>query len=73
MKSNFNFAYTTDLLIFGIGSRKNFNTRSLSKKYLSILLIRRETEPFKECFSLPGGFVKSEETSMDASMRILKK
>lgn len=69
----FSFAYTTDLLIFGIGSRKNFNTRSLSRKYLSILLVKRKSEPFKECWCLPGGFVGVDETSKDATNRILKK
>lgn len=69
----FNVAYTTDLLIFGIDSRKNDNTRGLPKKYFSVLLIKRGKEPFKDKWCLPGGFVGLDETSKEASVRILKK
>ena len=71
MKSNFNFTFTTDLLIFGIGSRKNFNTRSLSKKYLSILLVKRNSEPFFCSWCLPGDFVNIDETSSESACRVL--
>ena len=40
----FKMASTTDLLIFGIDSRKNNNTRGLPKKYFSILLVKRVLE-----------------------------
>ncbi len=73
MKEIFNVAYTTDLLIFGIDSRKNANTRSLPKKYFSILLVKRDKEPFTNRWCLPGGFVNYDETSKLASSRILKK
>lgn len=66
-------AYTTDLLIFGIDSRESENLRSLPKKYFSILLVKRNKEPFINQWCLPGGYVKAEETSRDASLRILKK
>lgn len=69
----FKMAYTTDLLIFGIDSRKNRNTRGLPKKYFSILLVKRDKEPFKDKWSLPGGFVELDESSRDASLRILEK
>ena len=69
----FKMAYTTDLLIFGIGTRKSANVRALSKKYLSLLLVKREKEPFKDQWCLPGGFVDIEEVSKDASRRILEK
>lgn len=69
----FKMAYTTDLLIFGINSRKNVNTRALPKKYFSILLVKRENEPFKDKWGLPGGFVELDENSKDASIRILEK
>lgn len=69
----FKIAYETDLLIFGIGSRKNINTRSLPKKYFSILLVKRESEPFKDKWCLPGGFVELEESSNEASLKILEK
>lgn len=66
-------AYTTDLLIFGIDSRENDNLRSLPKKYFSILLVKRNKEPFINKWCLPGGYVNSDETSKEASLRILKK
>lgn len=65
--------YTTDLLIFGIDSRENDNLRSLPSKYLSILLVRRNKEPFKGQWSLPGGYVLENEIALDASQRILTK
>ena len=65
--------YTSDLLIFGIDSRMSSNVRSLPKKYFSILLVKRNKEPFNDKWCLPGGYVNSNETSKEASNRILKK
>lgn len=65
--------YTSDLLIFGIDSRESGNVRSLPKKYFSILLVKRNKEPFMNKWCLPGGYVNSDETSKEASLRILKK
>lgn len=65
--------YTSDLLIFGIDSRVSSNVRSLPKKYFSILLVKRNKEPFNDKWCLPGGYVGIEETSKEASSRILKK
>lgn len=67
------FKYATDILIFSVDSRKNDNCRELPKKYFSILLVKREKEPFKNKWCLPGGFVSNDETSYDAAKRILKK
>ena len=69
----FKMASTTDLLIFGIDSRKNKNTRGLPKKYFSILLVKRDKPPFEGQWGLPGGFVELDETSKEASLRILEK
>lgn len=65
--------YTVDLLIFGISNKINNNIRELSKKNLSIILVKRDKEPFKEKLVLPGGYVNSSETSLDAAKRILQK
>lgn len=73
MDVKFNVAYTADLLIFGIDSRQNANTRSLPKKFFSILLVKRGKEPFMNKWCLPGGFIGSDETSKNASSRVLKK
>ncbi len=73
MKKLLNVCYATDLLIFGIDSRKTSNTRALPKKYLSILLVKRNKNPFVNQWCLPGGFVDKNETSFEASSRVLKK
>ena len=68
-----NYGYTNDLVIFGVDSRRDGNLRTLPKKYLSILLVKRNKEPFKNKWCLPGGFINPDETSKDACIRILKK
>ena len=68
-----NFGYTNDLVIFGVDSRRDDNLRSLPQKYLSILLVKRNKEPFKDKWCIPGGFVNESETSKEATKRILKK
>ena len=65
--------YTSDLLIFGIDSRMSSNVRSLPKKYFSLLLVKRNKEPFINKWCLPGGYVGLEETSKEAALRILEK
>lgn len=68
-----NFAYAADLLIFSVDSRTTNNVRELPKKYFSILLVKRNKEPFINNWCLPGGFVSKEENSKEAAKRILKK
>ena len=65
--------YTVDLLIFGISNKINNNIRELSKKNLSIILVKRDKEPFKDMLVLPGGYVNNNETSEEAAKRILEK
>lgn len=45
------------------------NKRQKSKKSLRILLIRRDTEPCKNKWSLPGGFVGIDETIEEVARR----
>lgn len=71
--NKFNFAYTTDLLIFSVDSRTNSNCRELPKKYFSILLVKRDKEPFVDSWCLPGGYVLENEASFESAKRILKK
>ena len=68
-----NFGYTNDLVIFGVDSRRDDNLRSLPQKHLSVLLVQRKKEPEKNKWCIPGGFVELNETSKDATKRILKK
>ena len=67
------FDYTVDLLIFGISNKENINIRELSKKNLSVILVKRDKEPFKDMLVLPGGYVNNNETSEEAAKRILEK
>lgn len=69
----FNSAISTDALIFSVDSRENENTKKLPKKYLSILLVKRVKEPFKDRWVLPGGFLENGELADDANKRIVKK
>lgn len=73
MKNSSKVFYTTDLLMFGIDSRKGANTRALPRKYFSILLVKRGKKPFVDSWCLPGGYVADAETSRDATSRVLEK
>ncbi len=64
---------TTDILLFSVASQKEENYRKLSKKYFSILLVKRETYPYKDKWCLPGGFVNIDEDLEQAPKRILTK
>ena len=55
-----NPALAADLVVFGYYD----NT-------LSVLLLNRKDEPFKDCWTLPGAFVQMEETLQQACSRIL--
>jgi 8-oxo-dGTP diphosphatase len=63
---NFTYAYpraalTVDSVVFGFDDRA-----------LKVLLIRRGLEPFRGCWALPGGFVRTDETLDDAARRELR-
>ena len=54
-------AVTTDCVVFGYDANDG----------LSVLLIRRGIEPFKDCWALPGGFVRIDEEVRDSALREL--
>ncbi|MBI9097185.1 MAG: NUDIX hydrolase [Spirochaetaceae bacterium] len=56
-------ALTVDCVVFGL---------DLVGKNLKLLLIRRNLEPFKDKWALPGGFVQMDETLEDAAIRELR-
>ncbi len=66
------FSLTSDILIFSVSDELQENYRKLNKKYFSILLVKRNTYPYKDKWCLPGGFVKIDEDIEEAAERILK-
>jgi ADP-ribose pyrophosphatase YjhB (NUDIX family) len=62
---------TTDILIFSVSDGVQDNYRKLNEKFFSILLVKRNTYPFKDKWTLPGGFVRIDEDIEDAAKRIL--
>ena len=63
---------TTDTLIFSVADEEVGNYRKLPEKKFSVLLVKRDSYPFKDKWCLPGGFVGIQETLDDAAKRILK-
>ena len=63
---------TTDILIMSVATEEGENYRKLSEKKFSILLVKRDTYPFKGKWCLPGGFLKMDETLDESAKRILK-
>ena len=55
-------AVTTDCVIFGYDYKDG----------LSVLLIRRGIEPFKDCWAFPGGFIRMDEDAETCARRELK-
>ena len=53
---------TVDCVIFGL---------DLDEQSLTVLLIERDVEPFQGYWAIPGGFVRSEETLLEAASREL--
>ncbi|MEZ5426871.1 MAG: NUDIX domain-containing protein [Pyrinomonadaceae bacterium] len=57
------FFVTADCVVFGL---------DLTASTLKIVLVKRKEEPFLDWWSLPGGFVQSDERAEEAARRILK-
>lgn len=63
---------SVDNLIFAIAENENNNIRKLSEKKLQVLLVKRDEHPFINYWSLPGSFVKLNETLEQTSIRCLE-
>lgn len=64
---------TTDLLILSVSSKDTDNYRKTDKKSMSILLAKRDNYPYKDKWSLPGGFMNpKKETLEDCAKRVLR-
>lgn len=65
---------TTDIVILSVSSKDSSNYRKTDKKMMSVLLVRRDTFPYKGKWCLPGGFLNpKEETLEECARRILKR
>jgi len=62
---------TVDILITSVSDTPTQNYRKLNKKSFSVLLVKRNTFPFKDKWCLPGGFVDIKETIDHAVERVL--
>ena len=63
---------SVDNVVFGIDSKtEGENYRKLNQQKLTVLLIKRKEHPFLGQWSLPGGFVKKDETLHEAAIRSL--
>lgn len=65
-------AVTSDILILSVSNKETDNYRKLDEKQFSVLLVKRNTYPFKDKWCLPGGFIGVSETLDEAAKRILK-
>lgn len=62
----------TDLLIFSISDLKTDNYRKLPEKIMSVFLTSRNQFPFKNMWSLAGGFIAPMESPEETAKRVLK-
>ena len=60
-----------DMVIFSVMDQPQPNYRKLPEKELKVLLIKRGGHPFKDCWALPGGFVRPTESLEQAATREL--
>ena len=60
---------TADIAIFSIQSQEPDSYRHEPVRQLSILLVRRGGYPYKDCWALPGGFLKRSETLEECAAR----
>jgi len=62
----------TDMVIFTVTDTEENNYRKLPEKELRLLLIQRGGHPYLGKWALPGGFVRSTETTEQAARRELQ-
>lgn len=65
-------SFCVDNILFTIRESESENYRKLPTKSLQILLIYRNNYPFKNCWSLPGTFINTNESLDEAATRCLK-
>lgn len=64
---------TADVILISVSDQEQENYRKTSKKMMSILLVQRDDFPYKDKWSLPGGFLNpNTETLEQCAKRVLK-
>lgn len=61
----------TDIVVFRVVEEAEENKKKKRPKKLQVLMINRATYPYKNCWSLPGGFCQSNEKVEDTAKREL--
>lgn len=63
---------TADIVAFRIRTETGDSYRHNNKSNLSLLLVKRGEHPYKDCWALPGGFLKKDETVEQCAFREIK-
>lgn len=63
---------TADIVAFRIRTETGDTYRHNNKSNLSLLLVKRGEHPFKDCWALPGGFLRKDETVEECAFREIK-
>lgn len=63
---------TTDIAAFTIRSEAENSYRHDPEQRLSLLLVRRGEHPYMNCWALPGGFLKMDETVEECALREIR-
>lgn len=62
---------TNDILIFTTEDKEENNSRKVPRKGMQVLLIKRNNHPFKDKWSIPGGFIKINESLEEGALNKL--
>lgn len=66
-----NLHVSTDIVLFTTRDIDCSDNRKVAKKGLQVLLIKRDTEPHKNLWSLPGGLILADEGLLDSAKNVL--
>lgn len=69
IKRYFRPSVSTDIAAFTIKNKNEENYRKEEKASLLILMVKRGTHPFKDCWALPGGFLREKESVEECAYR----
>ncbi|MDE7430213.1 MAG: hypothetical protein K2N00_13285, partial [Lachnospiraceae bacterium] len=61
---------TVDAIVIGVAKDTADNYRKLDRQSLKILLVKRQQYPYKDCYSVPVGYVGEKEGFEDTLRRV---